>query len=165
MDPAPNSNRIFIRSTAAGVVLSAITAASTFTSFAPEFAFLRYPLLAAAMVTVLLAGWSTGRLPAFNRTLWAHAPWWARLSWLAIISGALAAFASITVAQTMPRDSEVQDALETRGIAAIAAYLLLVAALRRNVDERLADDDPFEHPANVGDARDTGKRRSRKENG
>jgi hypothetical protein len=148
VDPAPNSKRTLIRSTAAGVLLSAVTTAATFTTAGSEFAFLRYPLLGAAVATVVLAGWNTGRLPAFNRTLWAHAPWWARLLWLAIT-----------------QSSDSQEVLETRGIAAVAAYLFLIAGLRGNVDDCLADDDPFEHPAAVMDERDARKRRSRRRPG
>jgi len=147
MDPAPNSSRALVRSTAAGVLLSAVTTVSTFTSLAPEFTFLRYPLLAAAMATVVIAGWTTGRLPAFNRTLWAHAPWWARLLWLAIIAAAMAVFASISLTERLPEIADTQKVLETRGIGAVAAYFFLIAGLRVNVDVSLASDEPADHPA------------------
>lgn len=144
MDPAPSGNRILIRLTAVGVVFSAATAAATFSGLASEVTFLRYPLLAAAMATVVLAGWSTGRLPAFNRMLWTHAPWWARLLWFAIVVAVLAAFASISVVETLPVNSGAGEVLETRGVTAIAAYLFLIAGLRRNVDESLSTAEPFD---------------------
>lgn len=166
MDPAPNSKRTLIRFSVAGVVLSAIATAATFASRASEFTILRYPLLAAAMFTVVLAGWSTGRLPAFNRTLWVHAPWWARLSWLAIIAAALAVFATISLTETLPASSDAEEVLETRGISAVATYLFLIAGLRGNVDESLAGDKPFEYPASAEDEQEpTSKRRSRKATG
>lgn len=141
MNPVPNSNRILIRFAAVGVVFSAATTVATFSDLASEVTFFRYPLLAAAMVTVAQAGWSTGRLPAFNRMLWAHAPWWAKLSWLALVVAALAAFASISVIETVPASSGAEEVLEMRGIATVAAYLFLIAGLRRNVDESLANNE------------------------
>lgn len=144
VDPTPSSNRTLIRSAAVGVVVSAITTAATFSDLAQEFTLLRYPLLGAAMIAVAFAGWSTGRLPAFNRTLWAHAPWWAKLSWLVIIAAALTTFASISVAEPAPANSDAQKVLETRGIGAVAAYFFLIAGLRGNVDESLAENEPFD---------------------
>ncbi|HZM84342.1 MAG TPA: hypothetical protein VFC19_52145 [Candidatus Limnocylindrales bacterium] len=139
MDPTPSGSRALIYVTTAGVLLSAATTAATFTGLAAEFTFLRYPLLGAALVAVAMAGWSSGRLPAFNRTLWAHAPWWARLSWLTIIAASLGTFATISLTEAVPMASVAQRVLETRGIGAVAAYLFLIAGLRRNVDLSLAE--------------------------
>jgi len=138
VDPTPNSSSVLIRVATAGVLLSAITTAATFTGVAAEFTFLRYPLLGAALTAVAMAGWGSGRLPAFNRTLWDHAPWWARLSWLTIIAAALGVFATISLTETVPMASATQKMLETRGIGAVAAYFFLLAALRRNVDLSLS---------------------------
>lgn len=146
MVPVPDSSRMLIRSTAVGVLLSAITTVATFTSLAPELTFLRYPLLAAAMTAVAIAGWTTGRLPEFNRALWAYAPWWARLLWLAIIAAAMAVFASISLTETFPAVSGTQKVLETRGIGAVAAYFFLIAGLRGNVDVSLAKDEAKDEP-------------------
>lgn len=151
--------RALIRLAAAGVAVSALATASTFTTDAREFTFLRYPLLGSAIALLILAGWSPAPLPAFNRTLWAHAPWWARLAWLAILAAALATFATISLSDATPADSahpggpanrgsqgnpgnsagSVDPAeravLETRGVGAVAAYLFLIAGLRSNVGE------------------------------
>jgi hypothetical protein len=145
VDPSPITSRALIRFAALGVAVSTITTASTFTDLAREFTFLRYPLLATATVVVALAGWSTGRLSRFNRTLWTHAPWWARLLWLIVIAGDLVVFASISRADVSPAAVDVLSVLETRGIAPIAAYLFLIAGLRCNVDENLSNDEPFEY--------------------
>lgn len=138
MDNAQGDRSVLIWVATAGVLLSAFTTAATFTKLAPGFTFLRYPLLGAALGAVAIAGWSSGRLPAFNRTLWAHAPWWARLSWLAIIAAVLAAFATVSLTETFPSAFAEQKVLETRGISAAAAYFFLIAGLRRNVDVSLA---------------------------
>jgi hypothetical protein len=152
MDPdtTPSDSRVLLRAATAGVGLSALTTAATFTDFAAEFTFLRYPLLGASLVTVATAGLATGRLPAFNRTLWAHAPWWARVSWLAIIAAILAAFATISLADTVPRASFAGKVLETRGLGAVAAYFFLLAGLRRNVDLSPAKSAPADDWNGVG---------------
>jgi hypothetical protein len=142
VDRIPNDSRALIRVAAAGVALSVLAAAFTFTGFAHELMFLRYPLLGGALAAVILAGWGSGRLPTFNRTLWAHAPWWARLSWLAIIAFMMAMFATMSLADKMPTISAPRKALETRGIGAVAAYFFLIAGLRRNVDVSLARGGP-----------------------
>lgn len=142
MDPMPNGSRLLIRVSIAGVLLSALTTAATFTTFAREFNFLRYPLLGASLAAMVMAGWSSGRLPAFNRTLWAHAPWWARLSWVIIIAAMMGTFATISLIDDAPTVSLSQTVLETRGIGAVAAYFFLIAGLRRNVDVSPAKDEP-----------------------
>ena len=138
----PNGSRLLIRVSIAGVLLSALTTAATFTTFAREFNFLRYPLLGASLAAVVMAGWSSGRLPAFNRRLWAHAPWWARLSWPAIIAAMMGIFTTISRTDDAPTVSVPAKVLETRGIAAVAAYFFLIAGLRRNVDISLSKDEP-----------------------
>lgn len=138
MDNEHRDRSVLIWVATAGVLLSAFMTAITFTRLAPGFTFLRYPLLGAALGAVAIAGWSSGRLPAFNRTLWAHAPWWARLSWLAAIAAVLTAFATVSLTETFPRAFAEQTVLETRGISAVAAYFFLIAGLRRNVEMSLA---------------------------
>jgi hypothetical protein len=138
MDKAQGDRSVLIWVATAGVLLSASTTVTTFTRLASGFTVLRYPLLGAALGAVAIAGWSSGRLPAFNRTLWACAPWWARLSWLAILAAVFAAFATVSLTETFPRAFAEQSVLETRGISAVAAYLFLIAGLRRNVDVSLA---------------------------
>jgi hypothetical protein len=130
----PKGSRVLIRVTTAGVLASSLATAATFTGSASGFTFLRYPLLGAALAALAMAGWGSERLPAFNRTLWANAPWWARLSWLLIIAAGCVAFATISQTEMLPTASGAQKVLETRGIGAVAAYFFLIAGLRSNVD-------------------------------
>ena len=133
-DPTPSGSRVLVKLAAAGVLLSALITAASFTTFGADSTFLRYPLLGASLVTVAIAGLSTGHLPAFNKTLWAHAPWWARVSWLTIIAAGLGTLTTISRSETAPTPSVADGVLETRGIGAVATYVFLIAALRCNVD-------------------------------
>jgi len=131
----PIGNRALIRVAAAGVVLSAVSTAATFSGNAAQYTFLRYPILGAAIALVAISAWGLPPLPRFNRTLWDHAPWWARLTWIAVLIASLALFATISLSEP---GVTARAVLEARGIGAVAAYLFLIAGLLRNVAESQA---------------------------